>query len=171
VAANASATPLGRSLLLKDGTHALVLLKRVQEGEASEPARKGSAIALRNCLMDAEHCPRLLADCGAKLVPAMLQPLGVVGRGDEELRCACADALSSLAATPEGRAALWAAGAPKLLQRAYESEDSEAVNHALERGVRPSMPSSLHPNKRCTQAALLVTEGREEPQDNEERAA
>lgn len=136
VAANASAVPLGRRLLLKDDAHAIVLIQRVQAGDESEPARKGCAVALRNCLMDAELCPRLLAICGDKLVPALLQPLGVIGRGDEELRCACADALSSLAASPEGRAALWSAGAPKLLSKAYEDEVSVAVNAALERGVR-----------------------------------
>ena len=136
VAANASAVPLGRRLLMKDGAHAVVLLRRLSAGEASEPARKGCALALRNCLMDVELCSQLLTECGADLVPALLRPLGSDGRGDEELRCACADALASLAATTEGRAALWAAGAPKLLQSAYEREDDAAVNQSLERGVR-----------------------------------
>ena len=145
--ANATSVPLGRKLLVREASHCRALLSHLQSPSAVPATRQGCAVALRNLLLDKEHALSLLERSGEALVPALLLPLtpGDAARGDEQLREACADAVAALAASAEGRAALWAAGAPKLLQRAYEEETAEGVNSALEHA-----------------AGLLVTQGRTE---------
>ncbi len=167
MAGNVTALSLGRSLLLKDGTHAVLLARTLASTTAAPPARQGAALALHNCALDAEQCSRLVDAAGDTLVPSLLRPLAPHSGDDEPLREACANAVASLAGSADGRRALWAAGAPELLRKAYEEEQAAGVCAIMEHAVRLGRvllfvgASTVANLPQHCQAALLMSDGRE----------
>lgn len=158
VAGNVSALPLGRRLLLQDGTHAGLLARVLASPTAAPTARQGAALALRNLALDSELCPRLLCAADGVLVPALLSPLAPHSGADEPLREACADALAAVAGSAEGRKALWAAKAPDLLRRAYEDEQARGVCAALEHAAELLMSDGREMGEGGETGAVLLQE-------------
>ena len=141
---NVTRTPEGRRLLCDAGGGGLgAAAAALRAPAASDLRRRGCAAALRNCCLSAaesEDLEGVLAQKGAlKDILAALcgdDSPGATGDPDATVRQHLAEAIVMLAASDEGRGALWDAGAPEALRRAYADEEDADVCAALEEAAR-----------------------------------
>jgi hypothetical protein len=143
--ANVTRLSDGRRLLASSPAGGLTAAAAALVPARPAKARAAAAAAIRNCCLAAGSdgtLGELLAD--QALLRSVLKPVAGLAHPDDrakaspvkdddcDVRTALAEAVLALAATEEGRAALWSVQAPELLRLAYEDEEDPDVCTALE---------------------------------------
>jgi uncharacterized membrane protein YgcG len=136
-----------RRVLLEPGRGTLGALAS-QLRAPSPLRRRGCAFTLKNCCLASEEDATVEAIGAEQEAWGVI--LGVMAAGADaepagDVREALAEAVLCLARAEAGRKALWAAGAPELLRKAYELEEHRGACEAMEGAAQLFMADGFEP--------------------------